>query len=328
MGHFIPTNATATAEATARLFFDRIITIHGIPTTLISDRDPKFTSKFWKELMGLLGTKLAMSSAYHSQTDGQTERLNQVVEQLLCTACKDDVSHWDTQLPTLEFAYNNASHAATGKTPFFLCYGREPLTPQQPTTPAHVQAAHDFVTTMQQLWEKTQRRLTTMQTSHKQYADRQRRDHSVAVGDQVLLDTRNLNLSHLPSKLRPRFSGPFLVEAQVTPVTFRLRLPDTWKLHNAFHVQLLKPYKDPNQQFQGRQLPPSSPVLVQDEPEYELERVLTHWRRGGKTLEFLLRWKGYDPTEDSWVVEADMGNARRALNDYLVKQGVSHATQL
>ncbi|CAI7803237.1 unnamed protein product [Closterium sp. NIES-54] len=171
MGHFIPTNATATAEATARLLFDRIITIHGIPATLISDRDPKFTSKFWKELMGLLGTKLAMSSAYHPQTDGQIERLNQVVEQLLRTACKDDVSHWDTQLPTLEFAYNNASHAATGKTPFFLCYGREPLTPQQPTTPAHVQAAHDFVTTMQQLWEKTQRRLTTMQTSQKQYAD-------------------------------------------------------------------------------------------------------------------------------------------------------------
>ncbi|CAI7740239.1 unnamed protein product [Closterium sp. NIES-53] len=328
MGHFIPTNATAIAEATARLFFDRIITIHGIPATLISDRDPKFTSKLWKELMGLLGTKLAISSAYHPQTDGQTEQLNQVVEQLLRTACKDDVSHWDTQLPTLEFAYNNASHAATGKTPFFLCYGREPLTPQQPTTPAHVQAAHDFVTTMQQLWEKTQRRLTMMQTSQKQYADRQRRDHLVAVGDQVLLDTRNLNLSHLPSKLRPRFCGPFLVEAQVTPVTFRLRLPDTWKLHNAFHVQLPKPYKDPNQQFQGRQLPPPPPVLIQDEPEYEIERVLTHRCRGGKTLEFLLRWKGYDPTEDSWVVEADMGNARRPLKDYLVKQGVSHATQL
>ncbi|CAI7860262.1 unnamed protein product [Closterium sp. NIES-53] len=126
----------------------------------------------------------------------------------------------------------------------------------------------------------------------------------------VLLDTRNLNLSHLPSKLRPCFCGPFLVEAQVTPVTFRLRLPDTWKLHNAFHVQLLKPYKDPNQQFQGRQLPPPPPVLVQDEPEYEVERVLTHRRRGGKTLEFLLRWKGYDPTEDSWFYHA---TSRRVL---------------
>ncbi|CAI7829656.1 unnamed protein product [Closterium sp. NIES-54] len=120
MGHFIPTNATATAEATARLFFDRIISIHGILATLISDSGPKLTSKFRKELMGLLGTKLTMSSAYHPQTGGQKERLNQ-----------------------------------------------EPLTPQQPTTPAHIQAAHDFVTTMQQVWEKTLRRLTMMQNSHK-----------------------------------------------------------------------------------------------------------------------------------------------------------------
>ncbi|GJP75099.1 hypothetical protein CLOP_g5588, partial [Closterium sp. NIES-67] len=133
MGHFIPTHTTARTEETAQLFVRHIISQHGIPTTLISDRDPKFTSKFWKELMSLLGTKLAMSSAYHPQTDGQTERLNQIVEQLLRAACKDDISKWDLHLPVLEFAYNNATHAATGQTPFFLCYGRHPLTPQKPT---------------------------------------------------------------------------------------------------------------------------------------------------------------------------------------------------
>ncbi|CAI7815010.1 unnamed protein product [Closterium sp. NIES-54] len=215
-----------------------------------------------------------MSSAYHPQTDAQTERLNQVVEQLLRTTCKDDISHLDLQLPMLEFAYNNASHAATG--PFFLCYGQETLRSQQPTTPSHVQAAHDFVTTMQQLWEKTQLRLSTMQNSQKQYGDSLRRDHSIAVRDQVLLNTGNLDLSHLLTKLRPRFYGPFHFEAQVTRVPFHLRLPTTCKLHNAFHVQLLKPYKDPNQQFTRRQLPPPPPVLVQDEPEYEVERVLAH----------------------------------------------------
>ncbi|GJP80631.1 hypothetical protein CLOP_g10832 [Closterium sp. NIES-67] len=214
MGHFIPTHTTARTEETAQLFVRHIISQHGIPTTLISDRDPKFTSKFWKELMSLLGTKLAMSSAYHPQTDGQTERLNQIVEQLLRAACKDDISKWDLHLPVLEFAYNNATHAATGQTPFFLCYGRHPLTPQKLTVSATVQPAHDFITTMHQLWDRTHKRLLDIQQQQKRQADRHRNDHTISVGDQVLLDTRNLDISHLPSKLRPRFCGPFLVEAQ------------------------------------------------------------------------------------------------------------------
>ncbi|GJP86111.1 hypothetical protein CLOP_g16170 [Closterium sp. NIES-67] len=322
MGHFIPTHTTARTEETAQLFVRHIISQHGIPTTLISDRDPKFTSKFWKELMSLLGTKLAMSSAYHPQTDGQTERLNQIVEQLLRAACKDDISKWDLHLPVLEFAYNNATHAATGQTPFFLCYGRHPLTPLKPPTPATVQPAHDFITTMHQLWDRTHKRLLDIQQQQKRQADRHRNDHTITVGDRVLLDTRNLDISHLPSKLRPRFCGPFLVEAQVTPVTFRLRLPATWKIHNAFHVQLLKPYRDPNTIFVGRQPSPPPPVLVQNEPEYEVESVLAHRRRRNGTVELLIRWKGYDPSEDSWVSETDMGNARRPLHDYLVKQGL------
>ncbi|GJP72592.1 hypothetical protein CLOP_g3324, partial [Closterium sp. NIES-67] len=287
MRHFIPTHTTARTEETAQLFVRHIISQHGIPTTLISDRDPKFTSKFWKELMSLLGTKLAMSSAYHPQTDGQTERLNQIVEQLLRAACKDDISKWDLHLPVLEFAYNNATHAATGQTPFFLCYGRHPLTPQKPTTSATVQPAHDFITTMHQLWDRTHKRLLDIQQQQKRQADRHRNDHTITVGDQV------------------------------TPVTFRLRLPATWKIHNAFHVQLLKPYQDPNTIFVGRQPPPPPPVLVQNEPEYEVESVLAHRRRRNGTVELLIRWKGYDPSEDSWVPESDMGNSRHPLHDYL-----------
>ncbi|GJP59696.1 hypothetical protein CLOP_g14775 [Closterium sp. NIES-67] len=190
------------------------------------------------ELMSLLGTKLAMSSAYHPQTDGQTDHLNQIVEQLLRAACKDEISKWDFHLPVLEFAYNNATDAATGQTPFFLCYGRHPLMPQKPTA----------IATQQQ--------------------------------------------NHLPSKLRPHFCGPFLVEVHATPVTFRLRLPTTWKIHNAFHVQLLKPYRDPNTVFTGRQPPPPPHVLVHDEPLYEVESVLAHRRRRNGTVELLIRWKG------------------------------------
>ncbi|GJP73253.1 hypothetical protein CLOP_g3996 [Closterium sp. NIES-67] len=136
MGQFIPTHTTARTEETSQLVVHYIIPQHGIPTTLISNQDPKFTSKFWKELMSLLGTKLAMSSAYHPQTDGQTERLNQIVEQLLRAVCKDEISKWDLYLPILEFAYNNATHATTEQTPFFLCYRCHPLKPQKPTASA------------------------------------------------------------------------------------------------------------------------------------------------------------------------------------------------
>ncbi|GJP51416.1 hypothetical protein CLOM_g10581 [Closterium sp. NIES-68] len=134
MGHFIPTHTTSHTKATVQLFVHYIISQRGISTTLISDRNPKFTSKFRKELISLLGTKLAMSSAYHPQIDGQTEHLNQIVEQLLRAACKDEISKWDLHRPVLKFAYNNATHAATRQTPFFLCYRRHPLTLKKPTT--------------------------------------------------------------------------------------------------------------------------------------------------------------------------------------------------
>ncbi|GJP31314.1 hypothetical protein CLOM_g11710 [Closterium sp. NIES-68] len=109
---------------------------------------------------------------------------------------------------------------------------------------------------------------------------------------------------------------------------WQIRNDHTITIHNTFHVQLLKPYRDPNTIFVRRQPPPPPPVLVQNEPEYEVESVLAHRRRRNGTVELLIRWKGYDPSEDSWVPESDMGNARRPLHDYLVKQGVTSTTQL
>ncbi|GJP49044.1 hypothetical protein CLOM_g8304 [Closterium sp. NIES-68] len=176
-------NGNATTEETAHLFFHRVAFLHGIPRTLISDRDPKFTSKFWKELIRLLGTRLAMSSTYHPPTDGQTEQLNQVVEQSLRVACKDETSKWDQQLPLLEISYNNSTHSATGQTPFFLCYKQHPLTPHQPVVPAQVQPAYDFITAMHQHWDTTQKRLRRVQTSQVEEVDKSQMDHQIQIGD-------------------------------------------------------------------------------------------------------------------------------------------------
>ncbi|GJP61792.1 hypothetical protein CLOP_g18920 [Closterium sp. NIES-67] len=125
MAHFIACQQTITAEQTVRLFLTNVIRLHGLPSAIISDRDPKFTSNFWRQLWDQFGTKLQFSSAYHPQTDGQTERVNQTMEQLIRTTCTDP-STWEQSLPLLEFAYNNATSATTNQSPFFLNYRQDP----------------------------------------------------------------------------------------------------------------------------------------------------------------------------------------------------------
>ncbi|CAI5467927.1 unnamed protein product [Closterium sp. Yama58-4] len=132
MAHFAPCRTTITAEETARLFISTVVRLHGIPSAIISDRDPKFTSKFWKETWAQYGTKLQFSSAYHPQTDGQTERTNQTMEQLIMTNCPDP-ARWEHSLAMLEFAFNNAPSSTTNHSPFFLNYGMDPVVPTTTT---------------------------------------------------------------------------------------------------------------------------------------------------------------------------------------------------
>ncbi|GJP37508.1 hypothetical protein CLOM_g9924 [Closterium sp. NIES-68] len=131
MAHFIACQQTITAEQTAQLFIANFIRVHGLPTAIISDRDPKFTSNFWRHLWDQFGTKLQFSSAYHPQTDGQTERVNQTMEQLIRTTCTDPQT-WEKSLPLLEFAYNNAPSATTQQSSFFLNYGQDLVVPSTP----------------------------------------------------------------------------------------------------------------------------------------------------------------------------------------------------
>ncbi|GJP29614.1 hypothetical protein CLOM_g18793, partial [Closterium sp. NIES-68] len=128
MTHFAPCRTTITAEETARLFISTVVRVHGIPATIISNRDPKFTLKFWQDMRARYGTRLQFSSAYHPQTDGQTESTNQTIEQLIRTNCSDR-NKWEDALPMLEFSYNNAPSATTNHSPFYLNYGMDPIVP-------------------------------------------------------------------------------------------------------------------------------------------------------------------------------------------------------
>ncbi|GJP47431.1 hypothetical protein CLOM_g6619 [Closterium sp. NIES-68] len=240
MAHFAPCRTTITAEETARLFISTVVRLHGIPAAIISDRDPKFTSKFWQDTWARYGTRLQFSSAYHPQTDGQTERTNQTMEQLIRTNCLDR-NKWEEALPMLEFSYNNAPSATTNHSPFYLNYGMDPTVPISTNIESQVPRSQQFVVELQTARDKAVELIRKANATARRYADLHRRDITMAAGQLVLLDTKNLRLP-LPTKLRPLFCGPLKIVKMVTPVTAQLRLPDDWRIHNKFHVSLLRPF--------------------------------------------------------------------------------------
>ncbi|GJP38085.1 hypothetical protein CLOM_g22530 [Closterium sp. NIES-68] len=207
MVHFIACQQTITAEQTAQLFIANVIRLHELHTAIISDRDPKFTSNFWRHLWDQFGIKLQFSYAYHPQTDGQTERVNQTMEQLIRTTCADPQT-LEKSLPLREFAYNNAPSAATHQSPFFLNYGQDPMVPSTPNIETPVPRSQKFAEDILAAREKAAEAIKKANLVVSRHADRHRRDVTYKVGDLVLLDTRNLRLPIL-SKLRPRFCGPF-----------------------------------------------------------------------------------------------------------------------
>ncbi|GJP35868.1 hypothetical protein CLOM_g20413, partial [Closterium sp. NIES-68] len=131
LAHFAACKTTIIAEQTAELFLTNIVRLHGIPSAIISDRGPRFTSNFWTKTWQQYGSRLHLSTVYHPQSDGQTERTNQMMEKLIRTACTDP-AQWEDALPLIEFAYNNAPSATTTQSPFFLNYGIDPTTPLSP----------------------------------------------------------------------------------------------------------------------------------------------------------------------------------------------------
>ncbi|GJP75442.1 hypothetical protein CLOP_g5890 [Closterium sp. NIES-67] len=215
MAHFAPCRTTILAEETARLIISTIVRLHGIPAAIISDRDPKFMSKFWQDTWARYGTRLQFSSAYHPQTDGQTERTNQTMEQLILTNCPDQ-NKWEDALPMLEFSYNNAPSATTNHSSFYLNYRMDPIVLISTNVKSQVPRSQQFVEELQTARDKALELIRKANATARRYADLHRRDITMAIGQLILLDTKNLRLP-LPTKLRPRFCGPFKLIKMVTP---------------------------------------------------------------------------------------------------------------
>jgi transposase InsO family protein len=319
MAKYIPVLKSITAEHLADIFLERIVLQFGIPEGIVSDRGAVFTSAFWSQLCYCLRIKRRLSTAFHPQTDGQTERQNQSLEHYFRCYCNHLQDDWVTKAPRAEFAYNNSVHSTTGMSPFFAMYGFHPNVPSsvrddrpEGEVPAARKKAEEFDNEGKELAERWQRAIEFQ----KKWYDKKHTPMHFSIGDWVMLASTNLRQQRPNKKLSDRYLGPFKVTGVIGEQAYELELPEKWTVHPVFHVSLLEPYK--RRPGEDPALHPEAVLLEGDEEEYEVEEILDdRWRRG--RAEYLVRWTGYTSAHDQWVTELDLGNAGELLREYKLK---------
>lgn len=247
--HMVANHKEDTAQTVARLFIENVVRLHGMPSSIVSDRDSRFTSTFWRELMSALGTELKLSTPHHAQTDGQTERVNRSIIQLLRVTTKDH-AEWSRWLPMIEFAYNNHTHSSTGMTPFYADLGQDVVPPDIDSRVAYSVASariprtaligSDLATELKAIQIRVRDALVFAQRRQERNHNRRRQVLELQVGDQVLVH-RDANVygSTFP-KLRPLYFGPYYVSKVESDNVVELDLgmsPAYSRRHNVKHLK-------------------------------------------------------------------------------------------
>ncbi|MCH81226.1 retrotransposon protein [Trifolium medium] len=249
--HFVAQKADYSSKTVAEAFMTNIAKLHGIPKSIVSDRDKVFTSTFWQHLFKLQGTSLNMSTAYHPQTDGQSEALNKCLEMYLRCFTFQNPKGWYKLLPMAEYWYNTAYHTSAGMTPFKALYGREaPGLIRYETQTSDPPDVRDQLMQRDAVIEQLKSHLRRAQQSMKTNADRKRRDATFNVGDMVLVRLQPYRqhsaILRKNQKLSMRYFGPFKIIAKVGDVAYKLELPETAKIHSVFHIAQLKEFRGGN----------------------------------------------------------------------------------
>jgi hypothetical protein len=296
--HFIPTTEKITSPKLAELFLAHIWKLNGTPETVVSDRGAVFASKFMKGVYDALGIRMQLSTAYHPQTDGQTERVNQMVEGYLRTYCSFRQHDWAKLLPMAEFAYNNSHHSSIGMSPFFVNHGRNPTltgTPERASLVPEAKEQSKIILTAQ---EEAQAALTLARERDKVYFNRKHDKAKIGVGDKVRLSHEHIGTNRPSIKLSHKRLGPFEVEAEIGKNAFQLKLPSSIKVHPVFHASRLALWKP--DQIPGRTSePPPSITTPEGEEEYEVEKILDAKVDKG-VLCYHVRWKGFNTSNNTW----------------------------
>ncbi|CAJ0945052.1 unnamed protein product [Ranitomeya imitator] len=249
-----------------------------------------------------MGIDLSFSSAFHPQTNGQTERTNQTLETYLRCFVSADQDDWVSFLPLAEFALNNRASSATLVSPFFCNSGFHPRFPSGQVESSDCPGVDTVVDRLQQIWTHVVDNLTLSQEKAQRFANRRCRvGPRLRVGDLVWLSSRHITMKVSSPKFKPRFIGPYRISEVLNPVSFRLTLPDSFSIHNVFHRSLLRRYVAP----MVPSVNPPAPVLVEGELEYIVEKILDS-RVSRRKLQYLVKWKGYAQEDNSCVFASDV----------------------
>jgi hypothetical protein len=303
--YFLTLRHPFTAKTVPEKFVDGVIKLHGMPKSIVNDRDPIFISHFWQEFFKMSGTKLQLSSVYHPQKDGQTEVINRCVEQYLRCFVHQWLTQWCSYLPWAEYWYNTTYHISTGMTPFQAFYGRLP-----PSIPVYkegltsVSAVDQQLQNRDELLRQLKDNLAKSRNHTKQMADQKRRDIMFQIGDSVLLKLHPYRqqtvFKRVHQKLATRYYGPYQIVDKIGQVAYRLQLPVEARIHPVFHVSLLKRYQTKEGIVEPRSVD-IPPVTDDGELLLEPQTILDcRWHKQGRHLvaESLLQWK-HMPVEDA-----------------------------
>ena len=306
--HFLPVKTIYRAQHYAELYISRILSLHGVPRTIISDRGAQFVARFWEQFHSALGTQLLRSSAYHPQTDGQTERINQILEDMLRACVLSYSKKWDECLPLAEFSYNNSYQESIKMAPFEALYGGRCRTPLNWSEAGERNFfGPDIVQEAEEQVQLIQKNLKAAQTRQKSYADKKRQAISFQVGDHVYLRVspmKGVQRFGVKGKLAPRYVGTFPILEQCGPVAYRLELPAQLSaVHNIFHVsQLRKCLRVPSKIVDIDELQ-LEPDLVYPEHPVRIVDSKTRVTRNEISKFYKVQWSNHSEREATWETE-------------------------
>ena len=317
---FVPTYHTITSPELAKLFVLHVFSKHGIPSHITSDRGSTFVSRFFQSLGESLNIKMHYTSGYHPEANGQTERVNQTLEQYLRTYTNYHQDNWSDLLPLAEFAYNNTPNATTGISPFFANKGYHPSFSTDFNSNTLSIRAREFTDNLTELHEQLKNNIAEAQKQYQVQADKHRiSPPEFNIGDQVFVKAKYFRTTRPSPKLSERYLGPHTIIEKAGTLSYVLQLPDTFKtVHPVFHVSMLEPFTQNT--IPRRTQSPPPPVQIEDELEYELDVILDSKidnRRRCKLL-YLVKWSGYENTEDetSWLPASELDHAQDLITEF------------